>query len=101
VLAPQPEVFHRHGTIPADEQKLRAKLDEWGYGKVATGQYGAYVEQAAAVAKEHGLVFVDTRSAFDGLDVAVFTDAAHLTDRGNELLAQFLLPKLLEAIARS
>jgi lysophospholipase L1-like esterase len=101
VLAPQPEVFHRHGTIPADEQKLRAKLDEWGYGKVATGQYGAYVEQAAAVAQEHGLVFVDTRSAFDALDAAVFTDAAHLTDGGNEALARFLVPKLLEAIRRS
>jgi lysophospholipase L1-like esterase len=101
VLAPQPELFHRHGTIPADEQKLRAKLDDWGYGKIAVEQYGAYVEQAAVVAKEQGLVFVDTRSAFDAQDVAVFTDAAHLTDRGNELLAQFLLPKLLEAIARS
>jgi lysophospholipase L1-like esterase len=101
VLAPQPELFHRHGTIPAEEQKLRAKLDEWGYGRIAVEQYGAYVEQAAAVAKEQGLVFVDTRSAFDALDVAVFSDAAHLTDRGNELLAQFLLPKLIEAITRS
>jgi hypothetical protein len=44
---------------------------------------------------------VDTRSAFDALDVAVFTDAAHLTDRGNEVLAGFLVPKLLEALRRS
>ncbi len=101
VLAPQPEVFHRKGTIPPDEQKLRAKLDEWGYGNVARTQYGTYVDQAAAVAKEQDLVFVDTRPAFDSLDIAVFTDAAHLTDRGNEVLAKFLLPKLLEAIRRS
>jgi len=100
VLAPQPELFHRHGTIPAEEQKLRAKLDAWGYGKVATSQYGAFVEQAAAVAKEHGLVFADTRSAFDALAAAVFTDAAHLTDGGNEALARFLVPKLLEAVRR-
>lgn len=98
VLAPQPELFHRHGAIPAAEQRLRAKLDEWGYGRIATGQYGTYVEQAAAVAREQSLAFVDTRPAFDAVDEPVFTDAAHLSDRGNELLANFLVPTLLEAL---
>jgi lysophospholipase L1-like esterase len=93
VLAPQPELFHRGGRIPAQEQALRAKLDAWGYGKVATAQYGAFVEQAAA--------FVDTRPAFDALDAAVITDAAHLNDQGNEVVARFLLPALLDAIRRS
>lgn len=98
VLAPQPELFHRRGRIPVEEQKLRAKLDEWGYGRIATGQYGTYVEQAAAVAREQSLAFVDTRPAFDAVDEAVFTDAAHLSDRGNELLARFLLPTLVDAL---
>jgi lysophospholipase L1-like esterase len=98
VLAPQPELFHRRGRIPDEERKLRAKLDAWGYGRIATEQYGTYVEQAAAVAREQSLAFVDTRPAFDARDEAVFTDAAHLSDRGNELLAQFLLPALIDAL---
>jgi len=100
VLAPQPEIFHRRGEIPAPEQELRETFTEWGYADYARSQYPLYVAAAEEVARRESVPFVDTSAAFDAVPDHVFTDGAHLTDRGNELVARCLLPTLVDLLAR-
>jgi len=61
------------------------------------GRFGSLlpraVEAMRAVAGTRGVPFVDLSSLFDASTETVFIDTAHVTDRGNALIAERLVPE--------
>ena len=55
-------------------------------------------EQQAAMAARVGADFLDLSSPFDGVEAQVYTDYAHLTPLGNELIAQQIAARILPRI---
>lgn len=100
ILAPQPELFCRGGTIPDGERALRATHEESGYADLSRAQYRHFVDVAAAVAREEGTHYFDCTTAFDALEHGCFTDFVHLNDPGNARLAACLRPVVERALLR-
>jgi len=58
--------------------------------------YGRLAGQMSEAAQRDGFPFVNLERVFDGSADQTFTDFAHLTPRGNEIIAERLVPLLLE-----
>lgn len=97
VIAPQPEIFLRKGPVPAAEREERGRQPE-SYAAVARAGYPRYVAAAREVAAAEGAIFCDCSAAFDGSGDVAFVDRVHFNDRGNEILAETLLPAVTQAL---
>ena len=94
VIAPQPEIMHRGGEIPAAEQALRVDAEPSGYAALSKATYRRFVDAACAVATAERIGFVDLTGIFDDVAETVFVDQVHLNDRGCDLLAASLVPAI-------
>ena len=103
IIAPQPELFHRKGDIPHEEQEVRRQWStrhQEGYEQFARAHYPAYIETARAVASAEGVPFLNAPAAFDEFDGVAFGSAPHFNDQGNRIIARFLLPTVSRALTR-
>ena len=98
VIAPQPEVFQRAGTIPDAELERRKEAETDGYAELSRTQYPLFIEPAREVAAAQEVIFADFGGVFDATDDEIFVDRVHLNDRGNELIAGRLLPAVARAL---
>jgi lysophospholipase L1-like esterase len=64
-----------------------------GYTARFAGLQPRAVEAMRAVAAARGVPFVDLSGLFDGSTETIFIDTAHVTDRGNALIAERLGPE--------
>jgi lysophospholipase L1-like esterase len=100
LLAAQPELYMRAGTIPEREQRIRERRARSGYADYSRAQYPAYVETAREVAAGEGAAFLDATKVFDGSAEAVFIDEVHLDDGGQARLAAALAEAVQGALAQ-
>ncbi len=98
VIAPQPEVFQRAGTIPDAELERRREAETDGYAELSRTQYPLFIETAREVAAAQEVIFADFGGVFDATGDEIFVDRVHLNDRGNELIAGRLLPAVARAL---
>jgi len=87
----QPLIWQKPALAPAEA----ARLDPYrasGWYQVATDKVYPHMAQAAeAVAAAHPRMrFLETKNVFRDFAEQAFADEYHLTDRGNEVMAQFL-----------
>lgn len=59
------------------------------------------VTQETAMAQELGASFIDLTGIYAGVPEQIFTDYAHLTPLGNELLAKYVVERILPLIQQS
>jgi len=64
-----------------------------GYAGRFGGLLPRAVEAMRGVAAARGVPFVDLSNLFDGSTETIFIDTAHVTDRGNALIADRLEPE--------
>ncbi|MGH0030256.1 MAG: SGNH/GDSL hydrolase family protein [Myxococcota bacterium] len=102
LVAPQPEIFDR--AEPSEfEQYKRDQLEADGYAAYAQAHWLDYVGAARRVAEAEGVPFVEVQDLFDEAEGDVFTDLVHLTDLGQEIVAEALhepVARVLDARSR-
>ncbi len=75
-----------------DEQRRSAAIDAW-QDSVAIG-YPMLRERARELSAD-GLHVVDATRAFADVDETLFTDVVHFDEHGNQVLAEWIAPRLL------
>jgi lysophospholipase L1-like esterase len=90
----QPTLLARQRRTPA-EAALVAYVERRhpGYARRFSGLLPRAVEAMRGVAAARGVAFVDLSGLFDASTETLFIDTAHVTDRGNALIAERLGPE--------
>ncbi len=100
LVVSQPELFQR-AHPPQAELAMRAKREEEGYGDYARSVYPRFVAAGREVAASEQAPYFDATTAFDALEIVAFTDFVHLSDAGNDRIAEWLEAPVLQALAAS
>jgi lysophospholipase L1-like esterase len=90
----------RRGMPPIERQLFDFNVASWpvNYEEFSHRAMPFIRERETAMAARVGATFLDLSQPFDGVEEQVYTDYAHLTPRGNELLAQRIAAHVLPMI---
>ena len=83
----------RRRTAAEDEVVAYMERRHPGYARRLVALLPGAVEAMRRVTSARGVAFVDLSSVFDDAAATIFFDTAHVTDRGNALIAERLAPE--------
>ena len=90
----------RAGAPPVEQELFQFNVDSYrpGYEDLIHRVVPMVRELEQEMVERVGAEFIDLTQIFDGFNEQIYTDYAHLTPRGNEILAERVLERILPAI---
>lgn len=100
VYALQPCVYSTKKPLTSWESSIIdwGVINEIGFPAYLKLVYATFRRELPAVARENAFTFIDVDEAIQPETRSVFADTVHLSDRGNQHIADFLYPTLRKAV---